>query len=303
MEMAAAITDFTQYGAMRVAADKNDPGVLREVASQFEALFVQSLLKNMRDSSLAEPIFGQSDQFEMYQGMLDQQFAVEMSRGRGIGIADMLVRQLGGDVAELPVPAQTHQWAPATARSGTPAGAVAAFDSPQDFLKQSWPHAKRVAGKLGVSTQALMAQAALETGWGAHVMQRPDGSSSYNLFGIKAGQGWDGASVAKSTIEFKDGVAYRQMAKFRAYPDMAAAFDDYASFIAEQSRYSKVGDTGDSVRDFAGSLQQAGYATDPNYAAKIERVSGSTTMREAMRLLDPELQGPIKDLMTRRAHQ
>ena len=119
MEMAAAITDFAQYGAMRVAADKNDPGVLREVASQFEALFVQSLLKNMRDSSLAEPIFGQSDQFEMYQGMLDQQFAVEMSRGRGIGIADMLVRQLGGAGAELPVTAQTNQWAPATARYGS----------------------------------------------------------------------------------------------------------------------------------------------------------------------------------------
>lgn len=299
MEMAAAITDFTQYGRMRVAADQNDPGVLREVASQFEALFVQSLLKNMRDSSLAEPIFGQSDQFEMYQGMLDQQLAVEMSRGRGIGIADMLVRQLGGESAAAPV----SKWLPASANSTTPAGAVANWDSPQDFLKESWPHAKRVAGKLGVSAQGLMAQAALETGWGAHVMQRPDGSSSFNLFGIKAGQGWDGASVAKSTIEFKDGVAYRQMAKFRAYPDMAAAFDDYASFITEQSRYSKVGDTGDSIRDFAGSLQQAGYATDPNYAAKIERVSGSTTMRDAMRLLDHELQAPIKDLMTRRARQ
>ena len=305
-----AITDFTQYERMRLAANADDPAVLHEVAGQFEALFIQTLLKNMRDSSVGDPIFGQSDQYEMYQGMLDQQFALEMSRDRGIGIASMLVRQLGGEVAELPAPAETNQWYPAipghkvprqplqSGRIGTigQPEAAAGWASPADFTRDVWPHAERVAKELDVAPEALLAQAALESGWGAHVMRRPDGRSSFNLFGIKAGRSWDGASVAKSTLEFKDGVAHRELARFRAYPDVAATFDDYAKFIGGKPRYASVLGSGEDVHRFAGALQEAGYATDPHYADKIERILRGDTMREALRVLKEDLQAPMKGL-------
>ena len=275
--MTSAITDFTQYSRMRLDANADNPAVLREVAGQFEALFVESLLKNMRKSSLGDPIFGQSDQYEMYQGMLDQQFAVEMSSGRGIGIADMLVRQLGGEAADLPVPSGQVDIASA--------GAVAHWTSPADFTADIWPHAERAGEILDVAPEALLAQAALETGWGAHVMQRPDGHSSFNLFAIKAGRSWDGASVAKSTLEFKDGVAYRELARFRAYPDIAATFDDYIAFVGDQPRYASVRGSGQNAHAFAGALQQAGYATDPHYADKIERILDGDTMRQVLQSL------------------
>ncbi len=308
--MTSAITDFAQYNRMRLDANADNPAVLREVAGQFEALFVETLLKNMRSSSLGDPIFGQSDRYEMYQGMLDQQFAVEMSRGRGIGIADMLVRQLGGEVADLPVPAVVNQWFPAVPRhrasrqpasSGqvattAAAGAVANWASPADFARDIWPHAERAGKRLDVAPEALLAQAALETGWGAHVMRRPDGRSSFNLFGIKAGRGWDGASVAKSTLEFRDGVAYRELARFRAYPDIAATFADYAAFIVDKPRYASVRGSGQDARHFAGALQQAGYATDPHYADKIGRILSGEAMREALQALKGKQQSSINPL-------
>ncbi len=311
--MTSAITDFTQYNRMRLDASANSPAVLREVAGLFEALFVETLLKNMRESSLGDPIFGQSDQYEMYQGMLDQQFAVEMSSGRGIGIADMLVRQLGGEVADLPAPQLVNQWLPvipAHRASRQPpstgqvtataaAGAVANWTSPADFVRDIWPHAERAGKKLDVAPEALLAQAALETGWGAHVMRRPDGRSSFNLFGIKAGRAWDGASVAKSTLEFRDGVAYRELARFRAYPDITAAFDDYSAFIGDKSRYTSARGSGQDARHFAGALQQAGYATDPHYADKIDRIFSGDTMREALQALKGDQQSPIVPLASR----
>lgn len=310
--MSSAITDFAQYDRMRLDANADNPAVLREVAGQFEALFVEMLLKNMRSSSLGDPIFGQSDQYEMYQEMLDQQLAVEMSRGRGIGIADMLVRELGGEVADLPAPAAVNEWFPAIpshrasrqpGSSGqitttAAAGAVANWTSPADFARDIWPHAERAGIKLNVAPEALLAQAALETGWGAHVMRRPDGRSSFNLFGIKAGRGWDGASVAKSTLEFRDGVGYRELARFRAYPDIAATFDDYAAFIGDKPRYASVHGSGRDTRRFAGALQQAGYATDPHYADKIDHILSGDTMREALQALKGDQRSPINQLMS-----
>jgi flagellar protein FlgJ len=195
--MTSAITDFNQFTALRVAADQNDPAVLREVAGQFEALFVQTILKNMREASLGDPLMGDSNQFEMYQGMMDQQLALEMSSGRGIGLADMLVRQLGGSEL-LPAPPQTaarkFTLQPVATRDAAAPDPV--WKDAESFARDVWPHAERVAKRLNVPTEAIVAQAALETGWGAHVPQRGDGSSSFNLFGIKAGQNWSGSVVA-----------------------------------------------------------------------------------------------------------
>ena len=268
--MVDAAYDVTQFTDLRRMAGNNDPAALREVAGQFEALFLQTMLKSMRDASVGDPIFGESDQFEMYQGMLDQQIALEMASGKGIGLADMLVRQLGGDQA-----VGTYGSSPA-------AGRTAVWDSPESFARDVWPHAERVAGELGVAPEAVLAQAALETGWGRHVMADHNGASSYNLFGIKAGGSWGGEVVAQQTLEFDGDTPRQEFARFRAYSTVANTFDDYAALLRDNPRYSSVGGQQDDIRGFGEALQQAGYATDPEYALKIERVANSPTMERVL---------------------
>ena len=316
--MAASITDFSQFTALRAAADRKDPAALREVASQFEALFIKTMFKNMRETSLGDPIFGQSDQHEMYQDMLDQQYAAEMSSGRGIGLAEMLVRQLGGEDAKIQVappgnrpppvsrvsyvrarPAYTGpaispaektddvspQPEPSTVSRVDNVRTAPVWTGPVEFAKAIWSHAEKAAERLNIPPVALVAQAALETGWGKHVMQRPDGSSSFNLFGIKANRNWSGDSVAKPTIEFRDGVAEKRLERFRTYNDFADTFDDYVDLIGGHPRYAAVRDSGSDSSGFAQALQVAGYATDPDYAKKITNIIGSATMREAIHAL------------------
>ncbi len=277
--MVAPVHDMSQFAGLRARAENNDPAALREVAGQFEALFLQTMLKSMRDASVGDPIFGESDQFEMYQGMLDQQIALEMASGKGVGLADMLVRQLGGDQA-------AYGAAQAPGRS-------AVWDSPESFARDVWPHAERVANELGVAPEAVLAQAALETGWGRHVMADRDGASSYNLFGIKAGQGWNGEIVAQQTLEFDGEIPRSEFARFRAYSDVGATFDDYATLLQENPRYSRVGGQRGDVRAFAEALQQSGYATDPDYARKIEEIANSPTMQRVLDALKNGGDAPI----------
>ena len=322
--MTAAATDFSQYQRMRLDADNRDPAVLREVAGQFEALFLEILLKDMRNASLGDPIFGQGSQHDLYREMLDKQFAVEMSSGRGIGIADLLAAQLGGEhpvehPVERPtagrgeaVPAITGIGrAPAlTSPPSSPAQNVlpatpdtGRWAEPTDFARDVWPHAERAGQALGIAPQSLLAQAALETGWGSRVITRPDGSSSLNLFGIKASGGWGGDSVAQTTLEYRDGVAQRETARFRAYPDLAAAFDDYVAFIGGKSRYADVPGSGSDARAFGNALQQAGYATDPAYAEKIARVAGGDTMHKILAALAPQANVPATQQETLAARE
>lgn len=278
--MTSAVTDFGQFTSLRASAERNDPAVLREVAGQFEALFVQSMLKNMRSAQLAEPMFG-SDQMDMYQDMFDQQLSLEMASGKGLGLADMLVRQLGGEGASLPTPAASYPANFVPRASGGGAN-LPTWSHPDEFVSDVWPHAERAATRLGVAPEALVAQAALETGWGAHVMRDRNGESSFNLFGIKTGSAWEGDSVAKPTLEYEDGIAQRRVEKFRSYADLGAVFDDYAAFIAGKTRYADVTGKGNDTRGFATALQKAGYATDPHYAEKLESVLHGATMREAL---------------------
>lgn len=283
--MTNAITDFHQFSALRLGAERNDPEVLREVAGQFEALFVQTMLKNMREASLGDPLLGDSNQYEMYQGMLDQQLALEMSSGRGMGLADMLVRQLGNEQSPLPAP-QTMSHAAAAPRETS-------WQDAESFARDVWPHAERAASRLDVPTEAIVAQAALETGWGAHVPRRGDGSSSFNLFGIKAGRDWSGGRVSKTTLEFENGLPQRERASFRAYNDVAATFDDYSELLLDNPRYAAVRGHGDDVAGFARALQASGYATDPAYAEKILRVADSDIMRRAVHQLKSSASAPI----------
>ena len=285
--MTASITDFAHFTGLRAAADNKDPAALREVAGQFEALFLQTILKSMRDASLGDPIFGNSDQHEMYQGMMDQQLALEMASGKGIGFADMLVRQLGGEQASKLTRTET---------------AEPAWSDPRKFARDIWPHAERAGRKLDVAPEAIVAQAALETGWGAHVMPGKDGSSSFNLFGIKAGGGWQGDQVSKQTLEFANGVPRKERAQFRAYDDIGSTFDDYAKFLTDNPRYSTVRGHGNDAAGFAGALQASGYATDPEYADKLTSILESPTMQSVIRELKNSASRPIPNSLSVRAH-
>ena len=287
--MTAAITDFGQFADLRLGAKKNDrdPAVLREVAGQFEALFIQTMMKNMRDASFGEPIFGQSSQHEMYQEMLDKQYALEMAGGRGIGLADMLVRQLGGE----PVPEEVPE--PGAAATATGAADSPPWSKPAEFVRDVWPHAQEAAGRLNVAPEGLLAQAALETGWGRHVARRPDGAPSYNLFGVKASSSWAGPTATKPTLEYRAGIPERQVARFRAYPDIEATFDDYVQVVGNQPRFDAVRNHGDDASAFAAALQESGYATDPAYAAKINAIIASDTMKQALADLKSNEARPI----------
>jgi len=248
-------------------------------------------LKNMRDTSLADPIFGQSDQHEMYQGMLDQQLSLEMSSGKGIGLAEMLVRQLGGETELSAGNRSSYDLAPVG--NSSDAASKPAWNDPQKFARDVWPHARRAAEKLNVVPEALLAQAALETGWGRHVMNDGNGNTSFNLFGIKAGQNWAGNTVSKPTLEFRDGIAVRTIAEFRRYDDVAATFEDYVDLIRNSDRYEGVPGHDKDVAGFATALQESGYATDPKYADKINSVHASDTMQRVLAGLKPARAQPI----------
>ena len=263
-------TDFSRYAALRLDAQTPDQRALREVAEQFEALFVQQMLKSMRDASFGDPLFPDSGGQKVYRDMLDQQLALDTTQRGGIGLADLIVRQMQQTGAvDAPQPASEPVLAPE-------------WSSPRDFVADILPHARRAGAALGVSPLALVAQAALETGWGKRLPQTSEGQSSLNVFGIKTGGNWDGPSGVHRTLEFRDGVARSESARFRAYPDLAGTFSDYADLIGSGARYRNAPGAGDDIAGFAHALQRAGYATDPEYAEKLARVAGSDTMRDAL---------------------
>jgi flagellar protein FlgJ len=260
--------------ALRNDAKAQDPAALKEAAKQFESLFTQMLLKSMREAnkSFGESMFD-SEQTEFYQDMFDDQMAVHMSQGKGLGLADMLVRQLqqrtGVQVPASP-DAKPEAGLEIAPKAQTP-GPIAA--SKADFIQQMLPHAEAAARELGVDPHALLAQAALETGWGKSVPCNAAGECSFNLFGIKAGTHWSGASVNVPTLEFEEGVAVRKVERFRAYESPADSFRDYARLIGGNARYENAVGTGENVAAFASALQRGGYATDPNYARKLVAVA------------------------------
>jgi len=277
--------------ALRSDAKAGHPAALQTAAKQFESLFTQMLLKSMREAnkSFGESMFD-SDQTQFYQDMFDDQMAMHLAQGRGLGLADMLVRQLQGGVSQagtVPEAAAGFETR-SLGQSGMPVGSrpinsaavlpASRASSPvpatkQDFIRQMLPHAETAARELGVDPSALLAQAALETGWGKAVPCNAAGECSFNLFGIKAGSQWPGASVNVPTLEFEEGVAVRKVERFRAYESPADSFRDYARLIGNNARYEDAVGTGDNVAAFASALQRGGYATDPNYARKLIAVA------------------------------
>lgn len=267
---ASVYGDFAGLEQLKSGARGNDPAAIRQVAQQFESLFARMMIKSMRDAVGKDPIFG-SDQAQTYQGMYDDQLSLELTKGKGLGLADMLVRQLqksgaasaasatGADSASGPAPASTTTPA-------TPAQRAS-------FISQVWPAAQQAAQQLAVHPLGLIAQAALESNWGQSVPHATGGASSNNLFGIKAGSSWSGAAVSARTQEFTDGTAAPTTAAFRAYASTGESFQDYVQLLSSNPRFSAALGSGGSVPAFAGALQRAGYATDPDYAHKVTAVA------------------------------
>lgn len=291
-------TDLSGFNALRQQAQVDSKAALPVVAKQFESIFTQMVLKSMRDASPGDPLF-QSQAGDAWQGMFDQQLSVSLSsKGHGLGIADMLIRQLGGTPPSpspgdgtASVPASTDDWkqrlgaAVEVTRSAGKAVANWAPQSATEFVKDVAPYAMKAAQKLGVSLRAVLAQAALETQWGKHMPVHADGSRSNNLFGIKAGSSWNGDKVNVPTLEYKDGVAVRQHAQFRSYDSPAQSFADYARLIGDNPRYAEALGKGDDVLGFARGLVSGSYATDPSYASKIAAIADSPTMQHALAAL------------------
>jgi peptidoglycan hydrolase FlgJ len=266
--------DFQGLASLKNDAKAQAPTALKEAARQFESLFTQMLLKSMREANKSfgeDSLFG-SDQGDMYQDMFDDQIAMQLSKGKGLGLADMLVRQLQGGL-------QGTEKSSASAPSEPSAIRHPLSASKEDFLRQLRPHAERAARELGVDPNALLAQAALETGWGRSVPCNAQGGCSFNLFGIKAGSQWSGATVNVPTLEFEAGIPVRKVERFRAYDSPADSFRDYAALIRDSSRYANARGAGDDVEAFATALQQGGYATDPHYAQKIAAVASEVRAR------------------------
>ncbi|WP_129644797.1 flagellar assembly peptidoglycan hydrolase FlgJ [Peristeroidobacter agariperforans] len=268
--------DFAALASLRNdATSKQDVATLQEAAKQFESLFTQMMLKSMRDAnrSFSEGSMFSSSQSDFYQDMFDDQISLELSKGKGLGLADVLVRQLAqsGMVKGAEAAAAGQAEFPAATQNVSSDHQPLAM-SKEDFVKMMWPHAQRAGQTLGVDPSTLVAQAALETGWGRAVPNHSNGSS-FNLFGIKAGSGWQGATANVPTLEFEEGVAVRKVERFRAYDSPADSFNDYARLIGNNPRYENARGAGGDVATFASALQEGGYATDPNYAQKIVAVA------------------------------
>lgn len=324
----ALYSDLNSLQALKVQAKNNQPEALREVAKQFEQIFLNQMLKSMRDANEAfsdpDNVFTGGD-VRFYQDMMDQQMTLGMVEGRGVGLTDVLVRQLSNQL-KIAVGDQdtkddskkvtsTEDWLRRAYGNGANLAAAAVlgeqqlspskndmalqksidelqrnknqayaavnknmperFESAQEFVDNLLPIAEVVAKELGVDPKVLLAQAALETGWGKHMVRGANGENSYNLFNIKTGSSWQGDYKTANTLEFTNGAMHREVAKFRAYDSYESSFKDYMQFLQNSPRYQEALASAADPEKYVQLLQKAGYATDPKYAAKISTIFNS----------------------------
>ncbi len=360
-----AYTDLNRLSQLKAGKDRDSEGNIRKVAQEFESLFLNEMMKSMRQAgeAFAEGNYLNSNETKTYQDMHDQQLAVTLSKQGGVGLADVLTRQLSktrhaerpnpfaqvqagtqasgsGQVAReadvtaparddskllnqrrlalpsklsdrqvagiVPSPEQLggkplagNDWTPArvyaaperesvgveAAGSATGTG-KRVFASRDEFIETLLPMAEKAAERIGVDPRYLVAQAALETGWGKSIIRQADGGSSHNLFGIKAHGSWDGESARVLTTEYKGGKAVKESASFRAYNSFEQSFHDYVSFLQNNDRYQDALDSTDNPERFVRELQEAGYATDPQYARKISQIARGMQIYQAVAAVD-----------------
>jgi flagellar protein FlgJ len=329
--MQATSTDLymnmQQFSDMKLAARQQTREAGRAAAQQFEGLFIQMMLKNMRTAAKMDESLHSSD-MDFYTDMYDKQISQILSKQGGIGISEILEKQInrflpegqqaaessGKDLpvyllprrAEAPLPmpvmsyqsvnpaVSTYQFNEASLAKGLTEGSVSnalqsetiepfyGWSNAQSFVSDLWPHAEKAAAKLGVSAHVLVAQSALETGWGRHNMKKADGSIAFNLFGIKASHGWGGQSVVQNTLEFRQGAMQQESARFRAYDSVPNALDDYVDFVKGNPRYNNALQHDGNDTKYIQGLHQAGYATDPDYASKIIGIMRGQTFNDAL---------------------
>lgn len=310
--------DLGSLQQIRSAAGKDEKAALRQAAEQFESIFFGMLLSSMRKANEAFEVDGMmnSQSTKFYRDMHDSQLATELSSSGALGLADLLVQQLSPalsgrsraqsedqlsaqlkpDALSLPAyrPKAVHI-KPVAQPQETPefsdkVESVAQaspesdwqVDSPLAFVRKLLPAARQSAAVLGLDPLALVAQAALETGWGQRMIKTASGNNSFNLFGIKANNNWQGDTAVVSTLEYRQGLAMKEQARFRAYNSPQHSLADYVDFIRDNPRYQPAVNASGDVQRYFEQLQAAGYATDPAYAEKIMAVYQSPVMQQVL---------------------
>ncbi len=293
---------------------KDNQAALKEVAKQFEALFLKQMLKTMRDTNqiFAEDNPLNSQEMQFHQDMLDHQWVLNLASGKGIGLAEVFYRQMSpnygnkSSVSELsllerqvfdkkldptltlPMPGEgtVPPYEKGEARRGSISSTEipqpkTIHNSPDEFVAGIMPYAQKAAKELNLDPDVLIAQAALETGWGKHLIHDAEGNNSFNLFNIKATDAWQGKKVTVSTLEYDKGVAKKETAHFRSYHSYAESFSDYVKLISESPRYEKAKALASDAAAYLDALQEGGYATDPQYADKIKNVLKNEAITQA----------------------
>ncbi len=325
-------TDFNGLAKLKGQARKDSPEALKEVAKQFESIFINNVLKSMRAAKLADGAMD-NDQSKFYNDMYDQQLAVHLSGSPGVGLADLIVKQLSKNkpetgkqdvedylnksagISRSSVQNHSVNWQPANKTNNTdgnvvegqailapyiqdtrplgqmtelPDQALSALkddhtmpiQSSEEFIRRLHPLAVQAGKELGVEPKVILAQAALESGWGRSVIQNGNGANTFNLFNIKADKAWQGKQAQVATLEFDQGIAKKVNAGFRSYDSYKESFRDYVGFIKSNPRYGDALKNAGNAEQYMHELQRAGYATDPKYADKVMSIYQGNTMAD-----------------------
>ncbi len=309
-------------GVEKIKYEEDKDVAIKKVAQQFEALFVQMMLKGMRKTNAVfeEGNFLNSSESQYFRDLHDQQLSLSLSHGNGIGIAEVLYRQLSGNETSTALPTDQEYTIAELRKIDTPistvnensfhslesikvnkkvttsreveeghastqaAERIAIADSPSEFVKMIESSAQKAANKLGVDKNLLMAQAALETGWGKYILADKSGQSSNNLFNIKASRDWNGEKISVKSLEFINNTFKPLQSSFRSYANISQSFDDYTNFILNNQRYEKAVKSAADPENFIESIHKAGYATDPDYSKKVleifKRISNLTQISD-----------------------
>lgn len=321
---ASVYTDVNALQGIRRLGKEDKNAALMEVAKQFESMFLNMMLSSMRAANqvFKEDSLFHSSESDFYQKMYDDQISLSLSSSQGTGLAEVIHHQLlnnYGDQQHNPELDHTRLRRHNSSLKDTLINVDQAlkklsdqklasspeknkgndlaqgdgykavqFSSPEEFVAQLYPHAQRLSQQLKVDARVIVAQAALETGWGKHMITDQQGRNSFNLFGIKAGKDWQGQSVDVQTHEYRDGVAVKEKAAFRSYASLQEGLEDYARFLQGSQRYHSALGQQLGGKDYGYRLQQAGYATDPAYGQKIERISSSELLNQAFNRFLPK---------------
>ncbi|MBN9227912.1 MULTISPECIES: flagellar assembly peptidoglycan hydrolase FlgJ [Legionella] len=284
-----ATSDFNALNELKVQAQNNAKEALPEAAKQFEGIFLQSMLKSMR---MGQHFLEESSPFrgkdrETFQDMLDAQYASTIANSKSVGLADMLAKQMEHNLPTIEQPEKSTTDKPVNSNAiSTMPVKEEKQDKPtttiDEFVKSIWPQAKQAASAIGLDPKILMAQAALETGWGKFVTKDIDGTSSNNLFNIKSGDSKEFDSVNVKTTEYIADTPIKMNASFRKYPSVEQSFNDYISLIKENERYQTALASTSNPELYVNELHKAGYATDPNYGTKILSIYRGEELNQAI---------------------